>query len=595
MIARTPDQELSCWLATFDGALSRCDVDAAMNLFLADAFWRDLVAFTWTVHTSEGHEAIRDMLGACLARTVPTLWQAAAPARLDGDIVEATATFETATARCSAVIRLKQGKCWTLLTSMRELKGFEETAGVRRPHGAPLRYQPGRKTWRRQREQDARELGATRQPYCVIVGAGHCGLSLAARLKQLDVSTLIVDQRERPSDTWRDRHETLSLHSPCWFDAMPYFPYPETWPLYPSKDQFADWLDAYRTLIDIDVWTDTKCLSADFNETSDDWILKVVRNGRTVELHPKQLVFATGLFGAPKIPDIPGMRRFKGEQRHASSFRGDGDYNGRRCVVIGSGTSAHDIGAELWEAGADVTMVQRSPTIVMRHESLVASLASLYGDEARARGVTPEMADLLFASVPLRVLLQTHQRLVAHIKERDVLFYERLRKAGFQFTFGEDAAGIWSQLLRNPAGYYIDVGASELIADGSIKLRSAVRVEALGERTVLLSDGSELAADVVVYATGYDRPPAAKVLPEEIAHKVGRLWGFGSGISNDPGPWEGELRNMWKPTQQTGLWFHSHGIGGARSYSQVLALQIKAREVGIPTPVYKLAEVYHKG
>jgi len=163
------------------------------------------------------------------------------------------------------------------------------------------------------------------------------------------------------------------------------------------REAFADWLDAYRILIDIDVWTDTECLSADFNETSDEWMLKVVRNGRTVELNPKQLVFAIGLFGAPKVPDIPGMRRFKGEQRHASSPRGDGDYKGRRCVVIGSGTSAHDIGAEFWEAGADVTMIQRSPTIVMRHDSLVTSLASL------------------FASVPLRVLLQTQQQLVADI------------------------------------------------------------------------------------------------------------------------------------------------------------------------------------
>jgi putative flavoprotein involved in K+ transport len=142
MIARTPDQELSCWLATFDSAMSRCDVDAAMTLFLADAFWRDLIAFTWNVHTSEGHEAIRDMLGACLARTAPTLWRAAGPARLDGDIIEATATFETATACCSAVIRLRQGKCWTLLTSMRELKGFEETSGARRPHGAPFVTSP---------------------------------------------------------------------------------------------------------------------------------------------------------------------------------------------------------------------------------------------------------------------------------------------------------------------------------------------------------------------------------------------------------------------------------------------------------------------
>jgi putative flavoprotein involved in K+ transport len=133
-----------------------------------------------------------------------------------------------------------------------------------------------------------------------------------------------------------------------------------------------------------------------------------------------------------------------------------------------------------------------------------------------------------------------------------------------------------------------------LIADGSIKLRSGVRVEALDEHTVLLSEGSELPADVVVYAT-YDAAQAAKVLPEEIAHRGRRRWGFGSEIGNEPGPWEGELRNVWKPAHQTGLWLHSHGIGAAQSYSQVLALQIKPREVGIPTPVYKLAEVYHEG
>jgi putative flavoprotein involved in K+ transport len=200
--------------------------------------------------------------------------------------------------------------------------------------------------------------------------------------------------------------------------------------------------------------------------------------------------------------------------------------------------------------------------------------------------MTAETADLLFASIPLRVFLQMHQQVVAKVKEEDAPFYEQLRKAGFQLTFGDDEAGIFPQIFRNPGGYYVDVGASELIADGRIKLRSGVSVEALGEHTVLLSDGTVLPADVVVYATGYDRGTAAEVLPEAITGKVGRLWGFGSGIRNDPGPWEGELRNMWKPTQQTGLWFHNHGIGGARFSSRVLALQIKAREVGMPTPVY---------
>jgi putative flavoprotein involved in K+ transport len=594
MLARTPDQELSAWLIAFDAAMSRRDFEAAANLFLPDAFWRDLVAFTWNVHTAEGQKSIRHLLTSCVARTAPTSWQPAEPARLTGDTIEGMAVFETAVARCSAVIRIKDGKCWTLLTAITELKGGAECVRQRRPHGTPFSYSIGRKTWRRQRDEEAQELGTTREPYCVIVGAGHCGLSLAARLGRLDVPTLVIERRERGSDTWRSRHESLSLHSPSWFDTMPYFPYPESWPLYPSKDQFADWLDAYRTVMDIDVWNGAECRGADFDETRQEWRLSIARGGRTVELRPKQLVLANGLFSTPKLPDIPGMRGFKGEQHHADDPR-SGDYAGRRCVVVGSGSTAHDICAEMWEAGADVTMIQRSPTIVMRQERLVAAVGQLYGDDAQARGITTEVADLLSASLPQRMALDMHRQLVAEVEEKDADFYEKLQAAGFLLTFGEHGGGILPQILRNPSGYYIDVGASELIADGRVKIRSGVGLEALGERSVLLSDGSELPADVVVYATGYELGAAGGgILPHEMARKVGRIWGLGSGTKNDPGPWEGELRNMFKPTQQAGLWFHSHGISGSRFYSRILALQIKARQLGLPTPVYKLADGHHR-
>jgi putative flavoprotein involved in K+ transport len=280
------------------------------------------------------------------------------------------------------------------------------------------------------------------------------------------------------------------------------------------------------------------------------------------------------------------MQTFRGEQRHASRSSSD-SYVGRNCVVIGSGTSAHDICAELWEAGGHVTMIQRNPTIVIRQERMTAVLAELYGDEARARGMTAEIADLLVASVPQRVLLQMHQRIVAQIKEEDAPFYERLRESGFQLTFGEEDAGVLPQIFRNPSGYYIDVGASDLIMDGSIKLKSGMGVKALGEHSVILTDGSELPADVIVYATGYQHGEILRVLPHEMARRVGQLWGLGSGYRNDPGPWEGELRNMWKPTGQPGLWFASHGIAGARFYSRTLALQIKARHHELPTPVYR--------
>lgn len=583
----SPAQHLNDWLTAFSDATSRHDISAVIRLFVPDAFWRDLAAFTWNIITVEGQDAISEMLQACLARTAPHAWQVAAPPRLNEDVVEATAMFETEVARCHAVIRLKDGKCWTLLTAATELKGFEESCGPGRPHGAPTHYYPGRKAWSRQREQDAQEIGTTRQPYCVIVGAGHCGLALAARLKQLGVPTLVIDRRARPSDTWRDRYDSLSLHSPSWFDQLPYLAYPETWPLFPSKDQFANWLDAYATVMELDIWPETECLQADFNEVRGEWRIDVVRGGHPVALRPRHLVFATGLMGAPKIPDLPGTGLFQGEQCHANSLRSGDNYEGRNCVVIGAGTTAHDICAELWEAGARVKMIQRNPTIVMRQERFVASVAELYSDEVRAAGMTTQVADLLAASLPQRVLVQMHQRLVAEVKVQDALFYAQLRKAGFLVTLGEDAAGILPQILRNPSGYYIDVGASELIINGQITVRSGVGVKALGKSSVILTDGTELAADVVVYATGFDGAPALAMLPEDIARKVGRIWGLGSGLRNDPGPWEGELRNMWKPTAQAGLWFHSHGVSGSRFYSRILALQIKARHAGLQTPVYR--------
>ena len=80
---------------------------------------------------------------------------------------------------------------------------------------------------------------------------------------------------------------------------------------------------------------------------------------------------------------------------------------------------------------------------------------------------------------------------------------------------------------------------------------------------------------------------------QEVANKVGKVWGLGSDTTKDPGPWEGEQRNMWKPTQQQNLWFHGGNLHQSRHYSLYLALQLKARMEGIDTPVYGLQQVHH--
>ncbi len=103
-----------------------------------------------------------------------------------------------------------------------------------------------------------------------------------------------------------------------------------------------------------------------------------------------------------------------------------------------------------------------------------------------------------------------------------------------------------------------------------------------------MADGSTIPADVIVYATGY-RPMGewtGKLISPEVEQKVGPVWGLGSGTAGDPGPWEGELRNMWKPTRQRGLWFQGGNLAQSRFHSLHLALQIKARMEGLPTPVF---------
>jgi putative flavoprotein involved in K+ transport len=479
---------------------------------------------------------------------------------------------------------------------MVELKGHEERRGRTRPKGVEHGVHADRRSWAEQRAADAAELGISRQPYVLIVGGGQGGIALGARLKQLGVPTLIVERNARAGDSWRKRYKSLCLHDPVWYDHLPYLPFPDTWPVFSPKDKIGDWLEMYTKVMELDYWTSSEVTGAAFDEASGTWTVTVRRGGETLTLNPSQLVLATGMSGVPNVPAFPGADRFRGVQVHSSQHAGGDGWAGKRVVVIGSNNSAHDICADLWEHGADVTMVQRTSTHVIRSETLMElALGALYSEDAVERGITTDTADLIFASIPYRILPDIQRPGAEEAARRDADFYDRLRKAGFMVDFGDDGSGLFMKYLRRGSGYYIDVGASELIADGRVKLRSGVQVTGLGESGVLLDDGSELAADLVVYATGYGSMNgwAAKIISQEVADRVGKCWGLGSGTTKDPGPWEGELRNMWKPTRQPGLWFHGGNLHQSRHYSQFLALQLKAREAGIPTPVYGLPVVHH--
>ena len=581
------------WLTAFQQALTARDADAAAALFADQSYWRDIVSFTWNITTVEGGPGVADLLRATLDDVDPTGFRVTEePAEEDG-VITAWIAFETKAGRGSGLLRLVGGKAFTLLTTLDELKGHEEPVNDRRPNGVRHGAFRDRVTWAESRAREATALGYTVQPEVLIIGGGQGGIALGARLRQLGVPVIIVERNERPGDSWRKRYKSLALHDPVWYDHLPYLPFPENWPVFSPKDKIGDWLEMYTKVMELNYWGSTTCKSA--VREGDGWAVVVDRAGEEITLRPRQLVLALGASGLPNVPEFPGREKFRGDQHHSSAHSGPDRYKGKKAVVIGSNNSAHDICAALWEAGADVTMVQRSSTHVVRSDSLMElGLSDLYSERAVAAGMTTFKADTIFASLPFRILPTLQIPVYNAIRERDGEFYHRLEQAGFVLDFGEDDSGLFLKYLRRGSGYYIDVGASELVANGDIKLTKGQVVE-LTEDEVVLGDGTRLPADLVVYATGYGsmNQLAADIIGQDMADKAGKVWGLGSGTTNDPGPWEGELRNMWKPTAQAGLWFHGGNLALSRYYSHYLALQLKARMEGIPTPVYKRAEVYH--
>ena len=594
--SRRYGEEARAWLAAFGSALAAHDIGGAAALFGDEGFRRDLAVFTWNVKTLEGRDAIAAMLGVQLGMIGPTTWRIEGEPTLADGVLETWISFETKISRGRGILRLRNGRAWTLLTAIEELKGFEERKGRARPLGVAHGVYRRDKNWLEAKRAEEGALGSKKQPYCVIIGGGQGGIALAARLKQLDVPTIILEKNARPGNSWRNRYRSLVLHDPVWYDHLPYIPFPENWPIFTPKDKLGDWLEMYAKVMELNYWGSSECVRASYDGKKEEWTVDVLREGKRTTLKPKQLVFATGAYGPPNVVPLPGIKTFTGEHYHSSRYATGEPYAGKDCIVVGANSSGHDIAADLWEYGAKVTMLQRSPTTVVRSETLMElGFEPLYSENAIKTGMTTDKADLMFAATPFRIMHRGQIPIYKEVRRRDAEFYANLAKSGFRVDFGEDESGLMMKAMRTGSGYYIDVGASNLIAKGDIAVRGGVEIRRVKERSVELTDGSELPADLIVMATGFQsmNRAVAPIISEEVADRVGKCWGLGSGVPNDPGPWEGEPRNMWRPTQQPGLWFHGGNLHLSRHFSLVLGLQIKARMEGLLTPVYGLQPVHH--
>ncbi len=367
----TPTAQIQQWLSDFGGALSRGDFGRAASMFGDDSYWRDLVSFTWNLKTAEGPQQIQAMLEATMPNAKPLNFAIQGEGSEAGGVTESWFTFETATGRGRGHLRLIGSKAWTLLTTLQELKGFEEKRREQRIKGVEHGVQKDRKSWLESRQEEERTLGFQKQPYVVVIGGGQAGIILGARLKKLGVPAIIIEKNPRPGDSWRNRYKSLCLHDPVWYDHLPYLPFPEDWPVFSPKDKIGDWLESYTKLMELNYWSGTECTGARWDDAQQQWNVTVQHKGETITLQPKHLVFATGMSAVPNKPSYPGMTAFKGTQVHSSQFKNGEAWRGKKALVVGSNNSAHDICADLWEHGADVTMVQRSTTHVARSDSLM--------------------------------------------------------------------------------------------------------------------------------------------------------------------------------------------------------------------------------
>ncbi|KAL8792661.1 MAG: hypothetical protein Q9195_004721 [Heterodermia aff. obscurata] len=535
-------QIVSSWVSDFNQCLNEENTDIR-PLFLEKSCWRDLLCMTWDFRTIQGPEAITKFVASCSdGSRINSIGVYDSPSYKiprfahcgKVRVVQAFLSIDTAYGRGEGLVRLvpdpKEKDTWrafTLLTKLEELKGYEENTHNRRPTGHNGTADSTHLNWKDQLNAQHNFRNGD-GPVVVILGAGQGGLAMAARLKQLNLETLIIDRTPRIGDNWRNRYHQLVLHDTVWFDHMPYLPFPPSWPVFTPKDKLADWFEYYAGILELNVWTNSTLQESKWDDHTRQWTIKVERNrDGTLEdhtLNPRHIILATGHAGEPYVPPGINFDSFQGNRIiHSSQFtEPQRDANGKKAVMVGCCNSAHDIARDYHEHGYDVTMIQRSSTLVLTCGSLVdVTMKGLYAEDGSFQPPV-EAADIINMSVPNPVAKTLQTAATKEILKRDNDLITGLLAAGFALDSGIHGSGLWIKYLSRGGGYYIDVGASKLVVDGKIKIKQGSGVKAVKAHGVLLEDGSELEADEVIFATGYQnmKESARTIFGNEVADRV---------------------------------------------------------------------------
>ncbi|OJD26871.1 hypothetical protein ACJ73_01735 [Blastomyces percursus] len=560
--------------------------------FIGDALWKDLYALTGLPRTFS------------TAKTIETVWNDVSRAHKPFGFtftpgtaeivrrmpkmswVEARFTFQTRgcpASSCSGMVSLvldeEDGwKIWILRTILERLEGHPD---VDAPNPQARIDNP-----------EANEFD------CLVVGAGQCGLSTAGRLQSLRVNYLLIDKNDNIGENWLLRYDSMKLHTLRAYAHLPFErTFPDSYPEILSKYDLAKCYKLWSNMLGINVWLSSQLESGSWDKDGKRWNLVIRRKDGETRVAVRHLVLATGAGGqTPVAPTFPGKESFGGLVLHSAEYRSASQWKGKSAVVVGSANSAHDICDDMVEAGlSSVTMIQRGQTyvfpfedyqegkdprvryfIVMQmHEMLIRTNKP----QARYNDTFPtDLADRIEYTTPLSIVNKMVTARFNAIMSQNTEQLDALERVGFRV---KRCGNPISTLYEEGGRHYIDVGTSAKVAQGLIKVKSGSAISSYSEDGLVFDDGSELKADIIILATGFEmsfRPTVERILGADVAARVEEFWGLDE---------EGEVRGAWKPIGHPGLWYMGGPFGHSRFFSRFVSLQIKAELAGTPLVIYR--------
>ena len=308
----------------------------------------------------------------------------------------------------------------------------------------------------------------------VVIGAGPAGLAAALALKDVGVTSVVVDKAEQVGSSWRGRYDRLRLNTWRRFSQLPDRPFPKGTGTFPTRDQMVEYLEHHAHGGGLDLRLGTRVERVDPDEGG--WVVRTDAG----DLRARQVVIAMGFEHEPFIPEWPGRERFAGRLLHSGDYRNPEPFAGESVLVVGPGCSGMEIAHDLASGAATKVWlaVRTPPNMVAR------------------QGPGPVPGD--FIAVTLW-----------HAPQR---FADAFARFGRRMDFGDlsefglpvPEEGVFTRARRlGMAPSIVDKEVVEAIRDGSIEVVRAV--ESLDETGVVLDDGARIEPDSVICATGYLR------------------------------------------------------------------------------------------